>query len=294
MYSFIVNPKAGRGRALKYIARVETRLKELGEPYEVLYSQHSGHSITLAQSLKTQKRAAVVAVGGDGTLVEVATGLAGSDCIMGVIPAGTGNDFSRTLGIPRDPELALDTVLNGKIIQSDMGLINGKDYFLNVAGLGFDVSVLKHSYKTNRIFKGMAAYFLAVLLALVNLKFPRVKITTPDGVIEQEALMLAVANGRCFGGGMMVAPDARLDDGLFNVCLIRKLGRLSVLKLLPSFIKGSHLKNKYVTYFKCSRITAECTPVNQLNMDGELGGFTPVTFEVLPGHISILTPRQPS
>ena len=122
MYSFIVNPKAGRGRALKYIARVESRLKELGEPYEILYSQHAGNSINIAQSLKTKERTAVVAVGGDGTLVEVATGLAGSNCIMGVIPAGTGNDFSKTLGIPKDPELALTPYLMEKLYNQTWGL----------------------------------------------------------------------------------------------------------------------------------------------------------------------------
>jgi len=209
---------------------------------------------------------------------------------MGIIPAGTGNDFIKTVGIPNDPEIAAEILFKEKQKKVDIGLADGKRYFLNVSGTGFDVEVLKNTEKVKGFLTGITAYYTAVLMAIFGYKFKKVTLITNDRTIEKSVLLVAVANGIAYGGGMRVAPEASIEDGLLDVTIIEKIPRWRIPLDLPKFIKGEHDKIKSIEKFKCESITIETEKPEPINMDGDIIGTTPVTFSVKRNAINVFTP----
>ncbi len=297
MYYFIANPKAGRGLGLKVMQDLEQYLNKKGVVYETAYTQYAGHAIELARDAVGQGHRLIVAVGGDGTVLEVSSGIMQADgekATMGIIPAGTGNDFTKCMGIPKDPEKAVDTILEGHYRNVDMALVNGR-YYLNIAGHGFDVEVIQKTESTKKLgLRGLAAYYSAVFIATLTYKWQKVRITMDgDKVMEREVLMVSVANGQYQGGGMHVAPLAKVDDGLLDLSIINRLPRLKIYGLLPRYVKGTHLSLKMVEYYKCKTVKVE--PVSEpapLNMDGEVTGSTPADFRLADKKLMIYAPAE--
>ncbi len=289
---FIVNKTAGSGRTLKGFAQVEALLNERRIPYSFKYTEYEGHGKLLAKEAYENGERIIIAVGGDGTANEVGSALANTDAVFGLLPFGTGNDLSRALNIPNTPKEALDVVLDSNIRSMDVGMANGT-VFLNVSGFGFDVDVLKNTTSFKNRFNGMLPYILGIAKALFTLKGTHIKLTCDKGTYAQDALLVAVGNGTHFGGGMNVTPNADLFDGLFDVCLIRKVGRLKFIKLLPKFIKGKHESiSSIVTVFRTDELTVESTREYPLNLDGELQSKTPVHFKVLKCALKMLVPKN--
>lgn len=286
---FIVNPIAGGGGALDKFKAAKAYLDSRRAEYRYILTEHEHQSAQLAEQAYAAGERLIVAVGGDGTVSEVASALYDKpDVTMGVFPFGTGNDLARALEIPKEPEAAAELLLNSRGKPMDMGLANGKP-FVNVAGIGFDVDVLKNTDRYKKRFHGMMPYVFGIMHALFHLKRPQASVTFNGKTVAQKVTICAVANGRFFGGGMAVAPNAAATDGLFDVCLVDGVNILQLLWLLPRFIKGKHLSSRHVKYFRTGSIDIDCPPM-ELELDGEIGLSTPVSFRMLPGALRMVMP----
>ncbi len=281
-YYFILNPVAGAGKAGDCFARARAELDRAGAVYRVSETRYASHATELARQAAEEGCPCVVSVGGDGTAREVAIGLLHTDVVMGILPFGTGNDFSQAIHIPSDPVRAVQTLLAGRVKEVDTATANGIPY-LNFSGFGFDVDVVIHTEHFKKKLRGMLPYMLGVMKALLTLKLRPITVTWPEGHLETRAMLITASNGTHLGGGMHSVPLADVSDGLLDVCIIHDLNRLTVLPQLPRYIKGKHVGNtKYFTYFKTPRLTVETQAASRLDLDGELLGDTPVTYEAVP------------
>lgn len=285
------NPVAGNGAAVKAYETVTRELATRGVPFESSKSEYPGHAVELTKQALENGAKKVAAVGGDGTIREVASALLNTDVPLGIISCGTGNDIVRPLKIPNDPVKALDIVLGGEVRQMDAAMANDLLYF-NVAGFGFDVDVLHYVeiYK-KKMKNGSLAYLRGLVSAIANLQSRRTKITWPGGSMEEDVLIIAAGNGTHFGGGMMVTPNADPFDGLLDICVMHGVKKRDALTLLPKFLKGNHVGTKFVTYFRTTELTAVCEPSSMLDVDGDVLPGTPVTFRILPKSLWVVVPQ---
>lgn len=287
MYYLIFNPTAGAGRSGKAMQRIEQHLREKGIEYEVATTQYARHSMELASAAIGKGYEGILSVGGDGTLLEIAQVLKDTDETLGVIPAGTGNDFRRALDIPRDPVEALDIILQNHRKRIDVGTLNEGKVFLNVAGTGFDVDVIKYTEKVRRITTGALAYYLGIVMSLFTYKGVTLKITANGRTFERKSLLVAIANGRCYAGGLMVAPQSDVTDGLFNVVVIGSMPNRRILSELPKMQHGQPERIPGTETFQCSEITIDCDKKLTFNLDGETYGQTPATFRLSPAALNV-------
>ncbi|HWR19131.1 MAG TPA: diacylglycerol kinase family protein [Clostridia bacterium] len=275
---FIVNLLAGGNRCETCFRKVEAELKARNIPYEYAVTKYRKHAVELAKTAYDNGERTIVAVGGDGTVNEVASVLAGTDAVMGILPFGTGNDLARVLHFPTEPDEALEMLLTGNVKRMDAADVN-EHFFINVAGFGFDVDVLVKMDKYKARFKGMIPYLLGILDALMHLKAVPIKLNLEDGTVkEMEAILVAVGNGAYFGGGMMALPGADPFDGMFDICAVRKISLLKFLALLPRFIKGKHMGLSVVEYFRATKLYVEGPTSSVIEVDGELNAHAPAQF----------------
>ncbi len=293
MYLFIFNPVAGRGRSVKIFEDVKKIFDDAGQVYEVWQTTRAGEAKQLAQQAIKKNYRNIVSVGGDGTLLEVVTGLFGYECNLGVIPAGTGNDFVRSLGIGADHIHAAKVILLGNIRNVDIGSTIENNYFVNVAGTGFDTEVVRYTEQFKASFNGQAAYVLGILRSVFAYKNKRMRITMDGNTIEKKVFLIAIANGYTYAGGMKVAPNATPFDGYFDVTLFEAIPNYKVPVLLPSFIKGKHERIKQISSYKCREVTVEFIDGSgPINMDGEIIGSTPMTFKIAEKAFKMFVPEQ--
>ena len=294
----VVNPVAGAGRG----ARVWRHLRGSAADLEWVQTERPGHARELARQAVDAGYERVIAIGGDGTLSEVAGGIAHSRTALAIVPAGTGNDFASTVGVPRDPRAALQLAVAGAARPVDLGDVRTaqtRTYFANVGGFGFDADVvarlsaprragapLRWAPKSTRaVLGGRVPYVRGVLLTLRRLQSSHVRLTIDDRQLEREVFAVAVANGPRYAGGMRIAPGASIDDGFFDVCIIGKLSRVEVLRLLPLMYFGGHRGHPGVELVRGRRVRAEAHAGVRCQADGELVGTLPATFELHPGGI---------
>lgn len=284
---FIVNPIAGAGRSAKVFARARELLERRGADFCAVYSEYPGHTVELARAALAAGERRIVAVGGDGTVSEAASVLAGSGAVMGILPCGTGNDLCRTLDLPSQLEEVLEILLAGQARPLDAGMANDR-FFINAAGFGFDVDVLRRTEKFKKRFRGMVPYLLGVIQTLFCLRVLHMTVRTGGETLELEGIILVVANGRFFGGGMQPAPKADPFDGKFDICLVRNMPVRRFIPVLSRFVKGRHLGLPEIMYFRAEEIIVESPKGEPLELDGELCGGVPVSFRLLPGALPIL------
>lgn len=289
MISFVINPVAGKGKAMQIVERIEQAMAIAGKEFEVLISKYPRHTEELARQAVEKGAATIVAVGGDGTVTEVARQMLNSSSVLGIIPRGTGNDLAKSLRVPAEVDEALRVICDGKTMRMDVGDVSGTKFF-NVAGCGFDVDVVVRSRKYKKKIGGLGAYLAGVIEAIFSSKLIKMRITSPSYDNERNVLLISIANGAFFGGGMKVAPHAVLDDGLFDVCAISDVPRRKIVTLLPKFINGSHLSLKYCEYFKTDRLSIEtATPVT-LQVDGEIIELDKLEFSLLKNALEVMIP----
>lgn len=286
---FIVNPAAGGGRARRGWPALQNELQRRNIDFEVRWTEGRDHGTELARQAGAAGYSAVVAVGGDGTLNEVINGVAAHKTAVGLIPLGTGVDFSRTVGLSNSPMEALNTVLAGNLRRVDIGLVNNHR-FCNVAGTGFDAKVAHRVNQTDSKGSGAVPYVQALLQTLFTYKNTPFTITIDDSIHEVTSLLMAVGNGRFFGGGMQICPDADIADGHFDVCIVGDVGKLPMLLLLGRVFNGSHMKHPLVTYKKARKVTVHGPADFAVQADGELVSFLPATFELKRAALSMLLP----
>jgi diacylglycerol kinase (ATP) len=294
----ILNPVAGKG----YGARVEPELRRLldatGVEYDLVRTQGRWHAPELAAQAAADGHELVVAAGGDGTMHEVVNGLMaaageGVGGTLGVLPIGSGSDFAHTAGVPPDLAAACDRLAHGRVRVVDIARVTvdggAPRYYDNTMGLGFDGVVTLEALKFKRL-RGMALYLPVVIKTVfVAFKPPRVTIRYDDQELSMTALMVVVCNGPREGGGFFVAPEARPDDGLFDVCIAHEVGKVGMLRLIPHFMQGTHIHQPTVTMARARRVTVTSPDPLVAHADGEMlctDGHT-IECEILPQRLRV-------
>lgn len=283
---FIVNPIAGGGRARKYISTIQDRCQKEQRKYQIIQTSKSKEATEIAQKYRTSDYL-VVAVGGDGTSNEVMSGLLGSDAFFGILPFGSGNDVASSFRI--FPYNALDIILHGKSQKFDVASVNGR-YFLGVASCGFDTECNRTANRIPRFMKDAALYISSIFITLVTFKAPLLTIELPNETIHKEIMLLAVGHGDRYGGGMLITPKASRYDGLFDLCIVEKVSKFELIKLIPKVYKGSHITHPKVYYVKVP--TLKIWGTGSVYADGEYKTELPAIYGFVPEAIQIMVPES--
>jgi len=281
MYLIILNSLAGHGKALEYERAICQELDARKLPHRTARTQHVGDATQLAQDAVREGCAAIVCVGGDGTLHEVANGLIEGYIPINIVPCGTGNDFAKSLPLVKDPIAAFRQQLDGQPRPVDFCRMN-EEAFLNVAGTGFDVEVLRQSKQGKHGGGGLRHYLRALFAALRNFKPIDARVTIDGETSERSLTLITISNGKYFGGGMKVAPTAVPDDGYFDAVIIRAVKRWQVPFLLPLFIVGLHTKLRITTVVRCKSLILESAGMT-IELDGELKPVDRAEFSLVTG-----------
>jgi YegS/Rv2252/BmrU family lipid kinase len=282
----LVNPSSGGGRALKLLPRVEAILDERRVPFRVVRTKSLEHGVAKALGA-VEAGELPVAISGDGMIGAIGGAMAGGETPLGIVPVGRGNDLARVLGIPTEPEAAIEIVLTGDTRTIDVGEANGHR-FLGIASLGFDSDANRIANESR--LGGNLVYAYAALRALVAWKPARFTIAIGDRRTRVEGYSVVVANSSAYGGGMYVAPDADLEDGEFDVVTIAKVGKLRFLSNLPKVFKGTHVNNDEVQVVRASRLSLSASRPFAVYADGEHLTDLPADLRVIPRALRVLVP----
>ncbi|MBS2770573.1 diacylglycerol kinase family lipid kinase [Anoxybacillus rupiensis] len=286
MYYFVVNKISGNGKGLKVWKKVEKLLQEKQVNYQVRFTERPKHAVEIVKEFSSKACNAVVAVGGDGTIHDVANGLIHSNIPLGIIPAGSGNDLARALDIPMDYKRALERILRGKKRKMDVGKI-GEEYCMTVTGIGFDGKVAeinntaKYKDLLNLVRLGDLSYGLSVLHALFQYRPVRIQLKI-DGEVQSfsNVWFIAIANTPNYGGGIKICPDACYDDGLFDICIVHSVTKWELLRTFPKAYKGKHVSHPSVTMIKGKQVEIIAEPPIIVQSDGEILTKTPVNVTI--------------
>ncbi len=285
MIDVIINPIAGNGRAKRIGEKVVETLNSRSIACRAYYTQSPGHATALSREAAQRGTDTVLAVGGDGTAYEVAGGLVHTQTALGLIPAGTGNDFIKSIGVPKAPLDALDHILSHPPRLLDMGKINDQ-LFLNVCGTGFDVSVLEYSMKAKKLVRGMLPYLYGVIRTIFSFKpVPMRIVIDEETTLQGTFLQCSVANGRYIGGGIPISPTSLVNDGLLDVVVLRSIPNWKMFFYLPGLLFGRVHAFSITSHYRCRQVMIDA-PGMHLNVDGEilpigLVSFSPVKDALL-------------
>lgn len=299
----ILNPAADRGRAAALEPALARAFRDAGARYEIVRTAAPGHAVPLAARAAAAGWPVVVAVGGDGVVHEVANGLlraagSGPTAVLGVVAAGSGNDFAKLMGSHRDLDAAVRALVSATPRAVDVGAVTrcigegvpeGVWYFTNGIGLGLDAQVAAEARGIRRL-RGMAIYAWALVRTLRVLDTPRVRVTVDGREVADRPLLLAtIANGPCHGGSFWLCPDARLDDGLLDVLLADARSVPEILRLLPRVMRGRHLGAPGVALHLARRVQVRSEAPLPIHADGEIvaDAVREVDVEVLPGRLRV-------
>jgi YegS/Rv2252/BmrU family lipid kinase len=295
---FLVNPASDNGATGKRWPELAHRAARLGLSGETFFSERPGHLTELARAAVDGGATLVVAVGGDGTMNEVVNGIAGRDVDFATIPIGTGMDFGRTYGIPTKFEDAVRVALEGTPRTIDAGLVSyrtwgGEDaerWYANVGSVGMSGAVAQRANGMSKALGGKTTFFYA--LTRVFLEWANTDVTVRFDGKERHGKMhdVIVANGVWHGGGMKLAPDARSDDGVFDVVMIGDVGKVDFLTTAPKLYKGKHIAHSKIEVVRTARVEVDAAEHLPIELDGEQVGTTPATFEVVPGALRVRVP----
>jgi YegS/Rv2252/BmrU family lipid kinase len=296
----IANPASAAGRTRRALPRLEAKLRAAVGRYELVWTNGPRDAERLAREAVRAGVDRLIVAGGDGTAAEVVSGLMGASlgayAEIAFLPLGTGADFHRTLDIPRDPDAAIAALAPGKGRRIDVGCARYVDedgaertsYFLNVASAGLS-GVVTRQVRGSKALGARLAFLIGTLAGLASFR-PSLLRVRVDGepVFEGGVALAAVANGRYFGGGMHVAPEARPDDGLLDLVLVPALPKLVLVTRLPRLYSGTHLSVPGVALFRGRRVELE--PIGEpalAEIDGEPVARLPMTVEVRPGALQV-------
>jgi diacylglycerol kinase (ATP) len=305
-YKVIVNPISGRGRGADSVSQIEALLNTHGLDFEIVSTKRPWEAAELAQEAAAEGFAVVVAAGGDGTANEVLNGLmaakgAGADIpAMGVLSVGRGNDFAFSMGIPTDLEAGCHTLASDHRRVIDVGWVRGGlfpqgRYFGNGVGIGFDAVVGFEALKLKHL-HGFPSYLVAALKTIfLYFQAPQVQIAFDDEVLELPALMVSIMNGRRMGGGFMMAPEGRSDDGLMDVCIARQVSRPQIFALIARFMQGTQDEHPAIQRVLTRELQVTALQrVLPAHADGETlcTDGTELSLELLPRQIELICDPQ--
>ena len=292
MLHLVVNPIAGRGRGLPWLERMVSSLERAGVPVEVHRTTGRHHATELVSALPEDS--VPVAVGGDGTIHEVALACLRRGFTMGLVPTGSGDDFAFALGVDRfDVDAAVRTLANGHVRHVDVGVVNG-EAFVNGFGSGFDADVARRIERAPHFYRGLGRYLFGIATAMRDFAVREVQVAI-DGkdVHDGPALMVGVQNGPRAGGSFLFAPAASTDDGLLDVVIAGRFGRASTLALLPSLMRGRHLGHPRIRLHRGHHVRIQWSATVVAHADGEGLGDQAASFDVClePARLTVLAPK---
>lgn len=299
---FIVNPSAGKGRGTKYISKLQKVLSGLSIPLNnMILTQYPGHATELTNSLASDENS-IFCIGGDGTVNEIINGINhGCNLRLGVIPAGSGNDFARTIGT-LSKDFSLENYILSKgfrkcdighvtVIQNNKVFISRK--FISSLGIGFDAFVTS-KIKSIKVLNGLLLYIFSVILSLFNYKAPKssVKIEGTNVDFTDRIFLFSVGNTETAGGGFRLNPRAKIDDGYLNLCMARNISKFTLLQVLPKAIPGTHIFDKRVESYKFKSLKYSTNEKVFLHFDGEVielsEGEKEIVVTIIPNSQSII------
>jgi YegS/Rv2252/BmrU family lipid kinase len=292
----IVNPRAAGGRTGRRWPALAERLGEVLGPFTTRFTEYRGHATAIARDLLAAGFERIIAAGGDGTVNEAANGFLtalpglAERAFLGVLPAGAGRDFARTLGIPGDTRAAIDALAAARPVPVDAAVVRpgaaAPRYFVNVASFGIGGDVARH----RRAFPG--GYLLGAAVALAHRRAPDIELSL-DGAppLPFRIAHVAVGNGQYQGAGMRVCPAARLDDGVLDVTIIHDVPLKTLIKDLRILYSGDIARHPKVTCLRAERVEARSRCSVAVEADGDPAGMLPVEFAVVPGALRVLIPR---
>jgi len=283
----LVNPSAGGGRARDLLPRLEGALRERGIGYRLVLTTSLDHGVQEARAAAASGEIPVV-MSGDGLIGQIGGALVGADVPMGIIPGGRGNDLARVMGTPTEIPAAVDLLASGNVRTIDVGEVNGRR-FLGIASCGLD-STANQLANEARFLKGHLVYLYAGLRALATWKPAHFTITLDGERREFDGYSVAAANNKAFGGGMFLAPDARLDDGLLDVVYIIQFAKRRYLVNLPKVFKGTHVEKEEVVVVRAREVRIEADRPFEVYADGDHLADLPAKLRVLPGALNVIAP----
>ncbi len=285
----IVNPSAGGGRAGRALPAVRQELERLGLEHHVEPTQSLAHAGELALAAIASGETAV-AFGGDGIVGALADALKHTEGILGVLPGGRGNDFARVLGVPLEPVPACGVLAEGVVQKLDLGQVGDKT-FIGIASCGFDSEANRIANQT-RIVRGNLVYVYGALRALVGWRPAAFEVVLDGGPARRiRGYTIAVANSNAYGGGMLLAPEASLQDGLLDVVMVEDAPKSRFLRLLPTVFKGEHVRQPNVHVERAAQIEVRADRPFTMYADGDPIGELPLTVRALPAAVRVLVPR---
>ncbi|MGH3088285.1 MAG: lipid kinase [Rubrobacteraceae bacterium] len=297
--ALVVNTKSRTGEEafFRAIDRLEELGVEVGATYPVRDPGRIPETIrsVVDGGVSGEPCELLILGGGDGTVSSVVDFLANKDVVLGLLPLGTANDFARTLEIPFMVDEACDAIANGKLVDVDLGRA-GDNYYVNVASAGLSVGVTRVLSPTIKKRMGAIAYPVAAIKAFLRHEPFDAKLTFPDGdhePVEMERLLqVAVGNGRFYGGGLAVSPEAGMDDGTLDVYAIR-MGRHRDLLGIARYLKsGDFINHECVEHYVTNRVHLETSPRQKINIDGEVVASSPQDFSVVPNALKVMVPED--
>ena len=286
----VANPAAGHGRAGRLIGKVTTALHRLRLPHEVRVSESGPDVERLAREAAEAGARIVAALGGDGTVSLAANGILGTGAALAALPAGTGDDFAKGIGAGK-LDAAVELLANPKTVDLDViEVTTGADKrsFLNIAGAGFDSEVNETANGMTVKLGATGTYVAALLKTLSRFSPASFTIHVDDERMELDAMLVEVGSGRWTGGGMKVLPDAVMNDGLLDVCIVEALSKPAFLRAFPRVFVGSHTTHPRVRMRRGSRVQVEANRRVLVYADGELVGSLPAIFEIHPAALPVV------
>jgi YegS/Rv2252/BmrU family lipid kinase len=285
--TLLVNPASAHGRALKLLPRVEQELDERRVPFRV--ERTRGLEDGVARALRAVEAGEVpVVISGDGLLGAIGGAMAGAETPLGIVPGGRGNDLARVLGVPDDPAGAVAVLAAGHSRRIDVGEANGKR-FLGIISVGFDSECNRLANEV-KIIRSNLVYVYSLFRTLLTWKPARFTIRSEEQRIRLSGYSISVANNSTFGGGMRIAPEAELEDGLLDVVTVGEVGKLRFVANLRKVFKGTHIDDEQVRMFRASRVEITASRPFPVYADGEHLTDLPVAVRVLPRALSVLAP----
>jgi YegS/Rv2252/BmrU family lipid kinase len=273
----ILNPKAHGGEAAQHAEQIKSLFTAYGLNFELALTDQEGDGARLAREAVERGFQVIVAAGGDGLAGEVAGALVGSQAVFGMIPLGSGDDFAKSLGVGRSIPRAVEAIRDRQTMMVDAGTVSSplpgggklERYFFNCVGIGLDGEVIVEKQKIKGL-RDIKLYLWSTIKALKRYKGQRMSFDFGQGRIWHQALVAEITNGKCVGGGYFLTPEARVDDGQLDMCLIHKLSWLEFFRHVPKSLNGKHTNLREVTMGRLTRVTVESETPMSAQVDGEL------------------------
>ncbi|MDE8563428.1 diacylglycerol kinase [Anoxybacillus rupiensis] len=293
----IYNPTSGRELFRKHLPDVLIRLEEAGYETSCHATTGAGDATEAAKQAVERRFDLVIAAGGDGTIHEVVNGIANQDYRpqLGIIPVGTTNDFARAIGVPRSIEGACDVIINGEAVPIDIGsvIIEEKTrYFINIAGGGRLTELTYEVPSKLKTMLGQLAYYLKGIEMLPSIRAAEARIEYDGKVYEGEIMLFLVSLTNSVGGFEKLAPDSSLNDGMFDLIILKKTNLAEFIRVVTMASRGEHINDPHLIYTKANRIKVTTPNHMQLNLDGEYGGMLPGEFVNLYRHLEVFVPKE--